>query len=333
MKPILFWLPVIAWQLSSIAVIFCNKHLYSSTFPYPITLMVMHMVLSSLATRLFVRMGLISVPRMNWGTYCTTVIPLGALFATSVSLSNLAAARLPIASTQMLKGLAPIFILFVMLSTGIGKLRPGLIPVILFLTVGGLLVNFGDFNFDPVGVSLQLSNLLCEAVRIMAIKFLLDKHMSNASPLSALALFAPICAFFLFPVAVTFEPLAFPVLYGSNYVLALVAISSTFALGLNCCNVWALSRDTGPLILSIAGVIKDMSMLIISIVCLGNEITVRQTAGYGCALFGIIVYRNFSSPGGSDLSMFDVINKSVFDPTTKFISIGILAILGLSNNK
>jgi drug/metabolite transporter (DMT)-like permease len=333
MLQIPFWVPVLAWHFCSVAVIFCNKLLYSGLFPYPVTLMVVHMMVSTAGTQIFSVQGFINIPKIHWKPYCTSVIPLGVLFAMSVSLSNLAAARLTMACSQMLKGLAPLFILAVMFVTRVEKLRPSLVLIIFFLTCGGALVNVGATNFDGIGVALQMSSLLCEAIRIAAIKSLLVKHLPGSNPLVALALFAPLCVVFLLPIALFIEPLGYQLLFSSNHILYLVLASSLCALGLNCCNVWALSRDAGPLLLSLAGVVKDMFMLILSIIMLGNQITSKQTTGYALALFGLLMFRVYSAPGGSTLSAQHVVKTALLDPATRIIGAGMAVIFVLKNDQ
>ena len=323
---LLTWAPILAWQLCSISVIFVNKHLYDTAAPLrlPLTNVVLHMLVSTLATQLFAALGWIAIPRLGWRIYLTVVVPLGVLFAGSIALSNLASACLPISSTQMLKALAPLFTLAAMFAAGMGKAQAALVPLVTCFALGGALVNLGDLNFDPQGLTLQLSALLCEALRMVAVKLTLDRHL-KASPLVAVALFAPVCAACLLPLCLLREPTALAALAASPHLTHLAAASSLGALGLNCCNVWLLSQASGPLLLSLAGVVKDMAAVLLSRL-MGNAITRVQTAGYALSLLGLTLYRAYMEPGGGELGMLGLLQRAARDPSTRLIGLGTLVI-------
>ena len=329
-------LPIFAWQASSIFVIFANKHLYSASFSYPLTLMFTHMVLSTAATQALALAGLLLIPQLGWRAYLRLVVPLGFAFALSVALSNLAAARLPIASIQMTKSLAPLFTLSAMFAAGgaakstkrgTALVSPAQVTSVLCLTLGGALVNLGDLHFDAAGLGLQLCAMLCEALRMVAVSGLLSSQLQpRSNPLVALALFAPVCACCLLPLALLVERGALPLLAGSPQVAGLVALSALGALSLNCCSVWLLSRDAGPLLVSLAGVAKDMAVVLLSVAFLGNAITRTQTAGYALALVGLNLHR-MQSAAKEPMPLLALVTQGAGDPVTLAIACGICAIL------
>ena len=318
--------PILSWQASSVFVIFINKHLYTTT-RFPLTLVLLHMLASTLATRALSSLGFLSLPPLEWRAYARTVLPLGAAFAASLALSNLAAARLPIASTQMLKSLAPLFTLGAMFSAGKGtKLSLQLVVIVLCLTLGGALVNYGDLNFDPLGLALQLGAMLCEALRMVAVNALMSTVLPRSNPLVGLALFAPVCGACLLAPALALERAALPQLAASPQLAGLVALSALGALSLNCCQVWLLSQDSGPLIVSLAGVAKDMLVVLLSVVFMGNAITHLQVVGYALALAGLNLHRIQGASGGQ-LSLAATLRAFASDPVTLAIACGITAIL------
>jgi drug/metabolite transporter (DMT)-like permease len=323
-------IPVVAWQASSIFVILCNKHVYTS-FPFPLTLVLLHMLCSTLATRALSGAGYLPLPRIEWRDYARTVAPLGAAFAASLALSNMAAARLPIASMQMLKSLAPLFTLSAMFATGKGRLSLQLVVIVACLTLGGALVNYGDLNFDSVGLALQLGAMLCEALRMVAVSALMSSVLPKANPLVGLALFAPVCGACLLGPALAIERAALPQLAASPQLAGLAALSALGALSLNCCQVWLLSQDSGPLIVSLAGVLKDMAVVLLSVAFFGNAITRVQVAGYAFALAGLNLHRIQGASGGQ-LSLAATLRAFAADPVTLAIACGLAAILAAAQH-
>ena len=324
-------MPILSWQASSIFVIFINKQVYL-TAPFPLTLVLIHMLVSTLATRAAASAGALSLPVLEWRAYARTVAPLGALFSVSLALSNLAAARLPIASTQMLKALAPLFTLGAMFCAGTGaKFSPLLVVIVLCLTGGGALVNYGDLNFDPLGLALQLGAMLCDALRMVAVNTLMSSVLPKSNPLVGLALFAPVCGACLLLPALILERAAVPRLAASPELAGLVALSAIGSLCLNCCQVWLLSQDSGPLVVSLAGVAKDMGVVLLSVVLGGNAVTHVQVAGYALALAGLNLHRIQSASGGQ-LSLAATLRAFATDPVMVAIACGIAAILSVARS-
>ena len=329
--------PILAWQSCSILLIFFNKHVFTAMqreLPQqqacPVTLMLMHQLFSALATRVLARAGLLSIPALPWHTTLTSVLPLGALSAGSTALSNLAAARLHIPSTQMLKALAPLCTLAVMFCAGMGRARLALVPIVACLVLGGALVNAGDLHFDALGVALQVAALLCEAVRMVAVKATLEHRLPpRSSPLVALALFAPMSAACLLPLSLALEGASWGALLGSSHLTALAMLSCLGALGLNCCNVWLLSRPSGPLLLSLAGVVKDMGVVLLAILAGGSVITRAQTAGYALALLGLNTFKVHSEAlaSGAELQVLALLARASSDLAARLIGVGSLVIL------
>jgi drug/metabolite transporter (DMT)-like permease len=206
-----------------------------------------------------------------------------------------------------------------------------LVVIVACLTVGGALVNFGDINFDPVGLILQLAAMLSEALRMVAVNVLMSTALPKSNPLVGLALFAPVCGMCLIAPALFFETTALSQFAASPQLACLVALSALGALSLNCCQVWLLSQESGPLIVSLAGVVKDMAVVLLSVLFWGNAITRVQVAGYALALAGLNLYRIQSASNGQ-LSLAAILRAFAMDPVTMAIACGITAILAAAHD-
>ena len=88
-------------------VILFNKFLFMGPFKHPLTLCTIHMCFISCATQILSRMGALSIPQVGWTFYAKNIVPLGAMYALSLSCSNYAAMRLTVSFIQMIKAVTP----------------------------------------------------------------------------------------------------------------------------------------------------------------------------------------------------------------------------------
>jgi hypothetical protein len=72
----------------------------------------------------------------------------------------------------------------------------------------------------------------------------------------------------------------------------LVLANTLTAFTLNVAVV-ILVQQTSGLTLTLAGIIKDIALIVVSIWLFGNPITTVQVAGYTLALFGLQMYHEF----------------------------------------
>ena len=132
------------WNAASVTVILFNKALYLGAFPHPVTLVLLHMCANTLFTQLLAASGHLAIPSLGWPVYLRAVPALGALFAGSLACSNLAAARLTVATVQVIKALSPLITVAVMFGMGSERYQPALVAVAALLTLGVGLASLGD---------------------------------------------------------------------------------------------------------------------------------------------------------------------------------------------
>jgi hypothetical protein len=98
----------------------------------------------------------------------------------------------------------------------------------------------------------------------------------------------------LAPAALALEPGALAALAAPR-VAALVAGNCVAALALNFSVVWLVSQESGPLTLTLAGIVKDIALIASSIFLFGNPVTPQQVGGYALALYGLNAYHRFKA--------------------------------------
>jgi len=268
-----------SWLSMSIAVILYNKYLFVTKFPFPITLTLLHMTFATLATGALRFSGQLAVPTLAWPLWSKGVLPIGLMFAASLVFSNLAAVRLTVSFIQMVKACTPMLVLGVAAAFGTEKATPNLMIIVTLMTIGVGIASWGELQFDAYGMIFQLTALTVETFRLLFIQRLMQDTLPRSNPLVALSLFAPVCFVALIPMALLMEPKAFGTLLSSSSTQLLVSGNALTAFCLNVAVVWMVSFDSGPLTLTLAGVLKDVAIIASSVWLFKSKLTYIQIIG------------------------------------------------------
>ena len=149
----------------------------------------------------------------------------------------------------------------------------------------------------------------------------------GASPLVSIALFAPPAAVLLGAVAATLEPGALGVLARDPAAGALVGLNTAAAFTLNVAVV-ALVRATSSLTLTLAGVVKDVALIVLSMLIFHSPVTATQVAGYGLALTGLNVHDAFKRDPTARLR--DIVQDALTNRRMLLIAVSCCVIFGIS---
>jgi hypothetical protein len=270
------------WLTMSMTVILFNKFMFMQVFPFPASLTCVHMFFSSLATLLLRLSGNLVVPAMGWEGYFKAVLPIGLMYSLALVTSNMAANILTVSFVQMLKACTPMVVLGVAAFQGTEKATVNIIIIVTLMTVGVGIASYGELHFNLVGMLLQVFAFTIEAFRLQAVQFLMQKTLpKGSSPFLALSLFAPVCFCLLLPWCLYKEPKAFSLALSSSRTQGFLLLNALSALGLNAGVVWLVSFDSGPLTLTLVGVLKDVALIVSSVWLFGNRLTYIQL--FGCA--------------------------------------------------
>ena len=125
-------------------------------------------------------------------------------------------------------------------------------------------------------------------------------------PLSSLYYIAPLCAAFIGVACLIFEgpdlPLARMV---TTDFIGVMLINGIVAFTLNVAVVLLIS-NTSALVLTLAGIVKDILLVALSVTVFGSPVTPLQYAGYVVALLGLNLHKEYkkSPERVSQLLMF-----------------------------
>ncbi|KAG7530729.1 hypothetical protein FFLO_04837 [Filobasidium floriforme] len=266
--------------------------LYSTAgFPYPIFLTSYHLGGAAVGTRLL-RMftplmnGLDTID-MTREKYIRNILPIGVLFSGSLILSNMAYLSLSVSFIQMLKAFHPVAILLISAAFKIQNLTGRLIVIVLCISVGCAMAALGELEFEMFGFLCQASAVIFESSRLVMIQLLLQGLKMD--PLCSLHYYAPICAIInacFVPFTEGWAPfLAFP-----KIGFTIMGLNALNAFLLNVAAVFLIGA-AGGLVLTLAGVFKDILLISSSTLFFGSVISPLQIFGYIIALVGLVLFK------------------------------------------
>ncbi|KAI5480059.1 DUF250 domain containing membrane protein [Pseudohyphozyma bogoriensis] len=284
---------IMIWIALSSSVILQNSYLLRElNFKFPVFLTTFHLVYATIGTRLLLRFthlldGLKNV-EMSWDRWLKNIVPIGALFSASLIFNNLAYLTLSVSFIQMLKAFTSVAVLSMSVLMGLDKFNQRTATVVVAISMGVALAAYGEIDFAFEGFLYQLFGIMFEATRLVAIQKLLQGLRMD--PLVSLYYYAPVCAglnALLIPVYEGWEPFEV-VLERVGAPFLLVNASTAFCLNIA---VVFLIGCASSLVLTLSGVIKDILLVLGSVIIMGSTVTFTQVVGYSIALAGLVVFK------------------------------------------
>jgi len=159
--------------------------------------------------------------------------------------------------------------------------------IVLMISIGVALASHGELNFNLVGFLTQAAAVAFEASRLVMIQMLL--HGLKMDPLVSLHYYAPVCAVINLAVLPFTEGLA-PFYELARIGPVVMLSNAALAFMLNIAAVFLVGVGSG-LVLTLAGVLKDILLISGSVLLYNAEITPLQVFGYSIALGGLILFK------------------------------------------
>ncbi|KAJ8592948.1 TPT-domain-containing protein [Rhizopogon salebrosus TDB-379] len=283
------------WIVLSSGVIIYNNYIYNTLhFKYPVFLVTWHLTFAAIGTRVLQRTthlldGAKDIP-VSKDMFFRSILPIGLLFSGSLILSNTAYLYLSVAYIQMLKAFTPVAILLITWIFRLSEPSRELLLIVLMISSGVALASKGERWFSLIGFLIQAGGVGFEATRLVLIQTLL--HGLKMDPLVSLHLYAPVCALInlcVIPFTEGLEP--FSVVWGMPHITPFLLITNALlAFLLNIAAVYLVGVGSG-LVLTLAGVFKDVLLVTGSVVIWGGEVSLMQAGGYSIALCGLVIFK------------------------------------------
>ncbi|KAF9530304.1 hypothetical protein CPB83DRAFT_834556 [Crepidotus variabilis] len=254
------------WIVLSSSVIIYNNYLYNTlNFKYPVFLVTFHLAFAAVGTRVLKRttslLDAADSVKMSKEMWVRSILPIGLLFSGSLILSNTAYLYLSVAYIQMLKAFVPVAILLITWSARLSEPNRKLALIVLMISSGVALASQGERKFNLVGFLVQGGAVGFEASRLVLIQILL--HSMKMDPLVSLHYYAPVCAVINLVFLPFTEGLA-PFRELPRIGALILLSNASVAFLLNVAAVFLVGVASG-LVLTLAGVFKDVSTLLWSV--------------------------------------------------------------------
>lgn len=288
---------VLFWMVFSSGVIIYNKWIFSTGFPYPLTLTCMHM------TSCFVVFGTIRkfaptkirssiMPdadvEHSWDMYFKNFLSISVFYATTLGTGQMAYLFSSVAFIQMMKPMNCICASLAAFLIGVE------VPTLSHLICVGVIA-FGIFfasenaaQFSIAGCALQIVSSITEGFRLSIVQFVTTKGV-KLDPVTTVFHFSFASAVLLACASYAHEwPLDFSKLH-SKWILVL---NCAMAVVLNVL-VASVIKKTSAVVFTLCGVAKDMCVIGASSVIFLSPVTRLMVVGYSISLIGLFMYKTY----------------------------------------
>lgn len=286
---------VTVWISLSSSVILFNKYILSSLgFEYPVILTTFHLVFATVLTQLLARYTTLldgrKTVKMTGRVYLRAIVPIGFFFSLSLICGNLTYLYLSVAFIQMLKATTPVAVLLSSWALGVSQPNLKVFLNVSAIVVGVIIASFGEIKFVWIGFIYQIAGIVFEALRLTMVQRLLSSAEFKMDPLVSLYYFAPVCAAMNFVIAVFWEVPKISMSEVYNVGLFTFFLNGMCAFLLNVSVVFLIGK-TSSLVLTLCGVLKDVLLVVASMIIFGTQVTALQFFGYSIALGGMVYYK------------------------------------------
>ncbi|KAI9044839.1 TPT-domain-containing protein [Aspergillus affinis] len=286
---------IVLWiGLSSSVILFNKWVLFSAKFDFPLFLTSWHMTFATVMTQILAHFtdkldSRHKVP-MTPVTYTKAIVPIGIMFSLSLICGNLAYLYLSVSFIQMLKATNAVATLLATWAFGIAPANMRTLGNVMLIVVGVVIASFGEVKFDMFGFLIQIGGIIFEALRLVMVQRLLSSSEFKMDPLVSLYYFAPACAVTNGVVTYFYELPRLTMGDINNLGVATLVANALVAFLLNV-SVVLLIGKTSAVVLTMAGILKDILLVVASMVIFLDPVTLQQFFGYSIALAGLVYYK------------------------------------------
>jgi drug/metabolite transporter (DMT)-like permease len=191
----------------------------------------------------------------------------------------------------MLKAFTPVAVLIFSFFAGLEKTSCTELYIVFVICIGVAITSVGETYFSVIGFTFQSLAILAESTRLVMTNILMKSL--KLDPLSSLYYIAPLCAAFIAPACLFFEAKDLPydrMMQPQFYTILLV--NGFLAFSLNVAVVLLIS-NTSALVLTLAGIAKDILLVFLSVSIFGSPVTPLQYGGYAVALLGLNLHKEY----------------------------------------
>lgn len=243
-----------------------------------------------------------------------------AIFTVSNCLHNLTLCNINVMlCLQMLKAFTPVAVLLLSVLTNLEKASFVEVNIVLIICMGVALTSIGELQFSMIGFTFQFLAVLFESGRLVMTGVFLKKL--GLDSLSTLYYIAPLCGGLIGCACFAFEAYHLPAerLMSVTFWLMLI-LNGLVAFTLNIASVM-LIKHTSALTLTLAGVIKDILLVLLSMAVFRSPVTLLQYLGYAVSLLALNLHKEYKKSA----ALFETSQQTVLAPTPAATASSMLA--------
>jgi hypothetical protein len=216
-------------------------------------------------------------------------LPVALCQSLGLVCGNAAIIYLTVAFCQMMKAWTPACVYASGCLMGTQKWSIPIVKCLSVITVGLMITSAGELKFHLLGFVLQAVALISEGLRLNFLEIRLKTQGYKLNPLTSVQVFAPMVGSVLLVAAVLFDRDAFDLPKIEAIGKYVFVANGLLAFALNLVIYLAIQRASG-LIFALAGVIKDIMIIVGGFVFQGSVISRTQIVGYAIAIAGLQAY-------------------------------------------
>jgi len=294
---------LVTWLSLNIGLNFFNKEVFSERvgFTFPIFFTMFHMVASFFGGAILIfgfKAG--SVTKAHWTDYKYRIMLLSLLFVTNISCNNASLVHLSLSVNQIVKSCVPLptmilSVAFERDANGQPKsYSKGVIVSLLITVLGSVLAVYGNPEASPFGLALVIISTLAVALwSVMSAMLLGPDSGLNAISLTWYASIISFVLLFILWLCSSEREAATAYLSsrpGDAALIILVGSSTAFVYNLVH---FALIKVTSALTSAVAGNIKILLIIILSMIFFEKQVTILNYSGFAVFLVGVFAYSTF----------------------------------------
>ncbi|ENN72230.1 hypothetical protein YQE_11093, partial [Dendroctonus ponderosae] len=304
------------YYIPSVGLTFYQRWL-SQRFPYPLLTVLVHMIVKFLLAalvRLFLNKKHIKVQTtVSWKDYVLAVAPTGVFSGIDIGFSNWGLELITVSLYTMTKSTTIVFILFFSILFKLEKKSWSLVIIVLMITAGLILFTYKSTQFNFFGFILLLIASISSGLRWTCMQLLLQKSkLGMKNPVDMIYYMQPWMIAAVLPIALCMEGtesfgfnvirscqvFGFMELHPFLMLSLKVLVGAFIAFFMEFIEVTLVSY-TSSLTLAIAGIFKEVFMLVLAVEMNGDIMTAINVAGLFiclCGISGHVIHKIKSTP-------------------------------------
>ena len=288
-----------------------------------------------------------TLSRITLGQFAWAILPCAIASSLDIGISNSAFKFVSLSFYIMVKSSSPIFVLLCAFALGLEKPSVPLLSIMGVIGSGVLMTVWSDTKFNVVGFLIVLSAAMLSGIRWSLTQIIIEeadqtddaRKLVTSGPLATILYLAPIAFILMAGLSGIIEGFD-EIYYSKNFATWLqtaksfgiiwIAGTLTFLLILV---EYKVVQETSVLTFSVAGILKEVALIIISMIIFGDRLLPINYLGIIISISGICSYNylrylkkkkqtseNPKSPSILPVADYELVPTQTVEPLSGFVT-------------